>query len=550
MDRKTHSELHRLLSALLDGTLSPEQQSQLGDLLQQDAAARDLYLAYFQMHADLSLRGGSPLPVVNKEPGQPGPAATTPAGEPLSRTATPRSRLRRRLFWGGLGLAGVAAALWLVLTLGQRPPQRRPVASHPPEPQDSTVAVLLQAPGAVWEQTGLPTWAGAPLYPGRLKLKSGLAHIEFYSGAMIILQGPAELQLISRTEAHCASGKLRAVVPPQAQGFTITSPKLDLVDRGTEFGLEVSASGKTEVHVFQGQVDLYNPGANRTAAPARELKTGGGVRVAGPGFDSIPLNPGAFVTPKELIARSDEATRVRQKEWLRVSDVLKKDPSLVVYYTFDNERPWERVLRDHAAKQQAPPHDGAVVGCIWGNGRWPGKQGLEFKRVSDRVRFRVTDEFESLTLMAWVRIDGLPNRNNSLMMTDGWEPGECHWQIGDNGTLILGIQGNPKGRGAHYHAVNAVTPERFGQWLHLAVVYDRDGEKVTHYLDGHPVAQQPIQFDIPLRISDAQLGNWNLATHRNNTPIRFLSGCMDEFLLFGRALSDEEIERHYTSGRP
>ena len=36
--------------------------------------------------------------------------------------------------------------------------------------------------------------------PGLLRLKSGLAHIEFYCGATVILEGPAEFHLRSRTE--------------------------------------------------------------------------------------------------------------------------------------------------------------------------------------------------------------------------------------------------------------------------------------------------------------------------------------------------------------
>ena len=47
-------------------------------------------------------------------------------------------------------------------------------------------------------------------------LKSGHAQIEFYSGARVILEGPAEFELISRTEAFCKRGKLRNVIrwPP------------------------------------------------------------------------------------------------------------------------------------------------------------------------------------------------------------------------------------------------------------------------------------------------------------------------------------------------
>src|SRR5262249_2257437 len=168
----------------------------------------------------------------------------------------------------------------------------------------------------------------------------------------------------------------------------------------------------------------------------------------------------------------------------------------------------------------------------------------------DRVRLHVPGEFESVTLMTWVRVDGLPNINNSLLMADGWPPGSLHWQIGANGTLILGVQSSPRGNAAHYHAREVLTPDRFGQWFHLAVVYDRDAGQVTHSLDGRPAAQVPVKFDVPLRLGDVQLGNWNLATHRNPSPIRFLSGCMDEFLLFTRALDEKEVERLYQAGRP
>jgi hypothetical protein len=175
---------------------------------------------------------------------------------------------------------------------------------------------------------------------------------------------------------------------------------------------------------------------------------------------------------------------------------------------------------------------------------------LEFRRVSDRVRLHVPGEFESLTLAVWVRVDALPNLNNALLMADGWDEGAVHWQIGEGGKLVLGIQGRGREGNAHYHALGVFTPERFGQWVHLAVAYDQAGGRVTHYVDGRPVAQSPTRFDIPLRVGDAELGNWNIATHRDKHPIRHFSGCMDEFVLFARALSDAEVERLYSQGRP
>src|SRR5262249_51039678 len=244
-----------------------------------------------------------------------------------------------------------------------------------------------------------------------------------------------------------------------------------------------------------------------------------------------------------------------QAQWEVDRRALGEDPSLLVYYPFQTDQAWSRALRDEGGGK-ARPLDGAIVGCTWGSGRWPGKRGLELKRVSDRVRLHVPGKFNAITLAAWVRPDALPNQNNSLMMADGWDPGGLHWQIGIDGTIILAVKappdldGGPYQRGAHYRAVGALTPERFGRWVHLAVVYDPVAETVTHYVDGKPAAEQPILFDTPLRIGDAELGNWNVARYRNKTPVRNFNGCIDEVMLFNRPLSADEVSRLYTQGRP
>jgi hypothetical protein len=433
---------------------------------------------------------------------------------------------------------------------GPRPRVRPALTDEVSEAVDDTVAVLLHAPEAKWDKNGAPPRVGAPLAPGWLRLRSGYAHLEFYSGALVILQGPAELKLVSRTEAYCARGKVRVTIPPQAQGFTVGSPKLDLVDRGTEFGLEVRAGGKTEVHVIRGEVELYDPGARRTGPARQALTTGQGVRLDGAGAARrIESDPAAFPTAQDLAARSREDTRRRQQNWLAASADLRRDPSLVVYYPFQAEEPWSRTLLDQAAGRQRP-HDGAIVGCSWVTGRWPGKQGLEFKRVSDRVRLHVPGEFDTLTLMAWVRVDALPNRYSSLMMTDGWDEGAPHWHIRQDGKISLGVKAQGPTHAAHYFTSEVFSPERVGQWTHLAVVYDRDGRQVTHYVDGRPVKRAPLKVDIPLRIGDAEIGNWNTAARSDKYPVRHLSGVMDEFLLFARALGGEEIKRLYTQGRP
>jgi hypothetical protein len=141
-------------------------------------------------------------------------------------------------------------------------------------------------------------------------------------------------------------------------------------------------------------------------------------------------------------------------------------------------------------------------------------------------------------------------------MADGWETGAIHWQIGVDGTIILGVkaprelEGGPMNRGAHYRAYNVFTPERLGRWVHLTLVYDSAAERVAHYVDGKLVADYETEFHVPLKIGDAEVGNWNAATFRNKHPVRNFNGCIDEFMLFSRALTQVEVERLHTQGRP
>jgi hypothetical protein len=532
------SELCGLLDMLCEETITAEQMRRLEEILHQHPEAEAYYVQYLSQYADLARHFTAAAQIRS-------PAVTEKASEPPA----PRKRRSRRtwLLAGALALTGVAAALLMALLLPLHSKQTPPNAGT--EAVDGSVAVLLQVQDAVWDKSDLPMRPGTPLSPGWLHLKSGVAHIEFYSGATVILQGPADFQLIGRNEAYCSRGSLRATVPSQAQGFTISSPKLDLVDRGTEFGLRIGADDRTEVHVFRGKVDLYDS-PQRIAGAHRELTSGKGIRFDGPGkMSMIQTDPAAFETAEGLASRANALMRRRQQEWEKTCNELRRDPTLKVCYTFRQQESWNRTLPDLAPGRH-PAQDGAIVGCTWTAGRWPGKEALEFKRVSNRVRLNIPGDFDSLTLLAWVRLDSLPNLNNSLMMSDGWSVGAPHWQIGDDGKLILGVRGSSKGKGAHYHAEGVITPEMFGQWLHMAVVYDRDAGKVTHYLNGQTVAEVPIEFDIPLHIGDAELGNWNIATHRNNSPIRFLNGCMDEFLMFSRALDADEIARLYEQGRP
>ena len=89
-----------------------------------------------------------------------------------------------------------------------------------------------------------------------IRLESGIAQVEFSSGAQLALQGPAELRVDSDMECFLQSGKLTVLAPPEATRFTVKSPTGNVIDLGTEFGVVVDANGHMDVHVLDGEVEL------------------------------------------------------------------------------------------------------------------------------------------------------------------------------------------------------------------------------------------------------------------------------------------------------
>jgi hypothetical protein len=174
-------------------------------------------------------------------------------------------------------------------------------------------------------------------------------------------------------------------------------------------------------------------------------------------------------------------------------------------------------------------------------GRWPEKRALEFRNVSDRVRLSVAGETKALTMAVWMRVNGLDRSLNSIFMSEGWGDRKVHWQITREGHIRLGVAGSAGKGHADYDSPVFFTPERFGRWMHLAVVFDPTAKEVRHYANGALLARLPLKDASPLKLGIAELGNWNDRRTRS-VAIRHLSGAMDEFALWDRVLGEAEIK--------
>ncbi|MFO1486708.1 MAG: LamG-like jellyroll fold domain-containing protein [Verrucomicrobiaceae bacterium] len=491
-----------LIQHYLEGTLTDAEAEELHTLLQNEPQLGSKLLQHFEM--DAMLRATKPLAV---------------PGKVIQPALVPR---RRFTFATVTTVAAMAACItlmgaWLAMTWLQ----------SDEEDTTASVAVLTRGVNLEWESAAIAP--GTPLSPGLLKLKSGIAQIEFYQGARVLIEGPAELQLISSGEATCTRGKLSANVPPQAKGFRINTPKGTIVDLGTEFGLDVS-DASVEVHVFKGEVELH-----KAAESMKSLKEGQAMAFAAES-QMLPANLSNFASLSDLDSRTALSDRTQLERWRIASDKLNADPALKLHFDFQDDDT-ARSLRNHTSLGE----DGSIVGAAWTTGRWPGKGALEFRNISDRVRLSAPAEVKALTMAMWVRINGLDRYFNSLFMSESWGERRVHWQIVRDGRIRLGIAGGPGQRHQDCDTEVFFTPERFGRWTHLAVTFDPQAKEVRHYANGTLLAKIPLKDTSPLKPGIAELGNWN-DRRTTGVAIRHLSGTMDEFALWDRVLSEAEIK--------
>ena len=180
----------------------------------------------------------------------------------------------------------------------------------------------------------------------------------------------------------------------------------------------------------------------------------------------------------------------------------------------------------------------------------------------------------SVTVAYWLKnvpaTDGEPEFHFSLPSKDYWHESAMFLLVEKGGT-------NPDNSSAsgmactfavqdhwvEFRGVNKLPNVLNGNWHHLAFVYDQTTSKVTAYVDGAAVAYTgsgniltdggnplgPIKF--PANVTNFVLGGWNKhvsgAGGAQDSWIHAYSGSMDQFRLYGKALSASEISALYNS---
>jgi hypothetical protein len=285
-----YSKVHALAVGLLEGTLGPQEQRELETLLIENQAARRAYIDYVQETACLRWLCVEEFPhVVQLASHRPG----------RSPAANPRRRIAAIVFGGGLACVLIAlAANWRFSGNESDTNVRQAVASagpvvgaekvtktvNPPialsskvNPVDRQAVATITGLGAVRWQTASDArqMLSRCAIGDRLRLKEGAAVLTFDAGAQVTVFGPADFVITSATSINCRRGRVTTLVNHRGKGFSIETPQAKVVDLGTQFGLQISEKGETEVVVFQGSIDLsYSPRADADDASGRRMQQG------------------------------------------------------------------------------------------------------------------------------------------------------------------------------------------------------------------------------------------------------------------------------------
>ncbi|GAB5517147.1 LamG-like jellyroll fold domain-containing protein [Rhodopirellula baltica] len=541
----------KLVYQAIDQTISPEDFDRLQDLLETSEEARLAYLNAVNTCESLHEIAATPV------------ATTTESTTTLPLNRWPSVFAFRSLMIAATALFVVGGlAYWLGR---QRLNSPRIVdvvelESAASESQIAGHATLRRAVDVEWTDSSKPAKVGEVLPNGRFQFDSGVAEIDFFCGATLIVEGPANLDLESDWSVRVNQGRLRATVPPAALGFSVKTAESEVIDLGTEFTMDVS-SDMARVEVVDGEIMLRGGGLD-----GQHLHTGERRTLHGSPSDQAIED---MITATDLHHRDESAMTQRFQRWKGSMLSLQNDDRLIALFATSELE--GRTIRNGATADGT--QDGLLVGPVEVvDGRFgAASRGINFDRPGSRVRTRIDGDFQAFTFACWVKIDSLDQRYNALFMGDGYENGEPHWQIRDDGRLMFSVMVDDSQSVSFYnkrdqrvvkdaglHRVYITEPfweiANSGQWFHLAAVYDPASQRVQQFVNGNRISDEAIdpKYRIDtLRIGPAEIGNWGQPFRE--TPwfaVRNLDGSIDELTIYNAALTATEIDSLYDSGKP
>jgi Concanavalin A-like lectin/glucanases superfamily len=199
-------------------------------------------------------------------------------------------------------------------------------------------------------------------------------------------------------------------------------------------------------------------------------------------------------------------------------------------------------------------------------------QGVKGLAAKDKgIKYTSANDFaasSSVSVAYWVKhapqTDGEPEFHFSLPSKDFWHESAMFLLVeksgpnNDNSTPTqMACTFALQDHWVEFRGVNRLPNVLDGNWHHLAFVYDETTSKVTAYVDGAAVPYTGSGNNIGLgalkfkNVSNLVVGGWNKHASGVSGPqdgwIHAYSGAMDQFRLYGKALTAAEVQALFNS---
>jgi len=277
-----YQHLSDLLMLVLDGSAREEHYIQLNEMLRQSKANRRIYMEFMTTYVGLNYFEGdfiegdrnafdfdmnvwqemleqektAPKIVFSKE---------KPQRELIQKVIpVPREKYKMTKF-NKFTLTACAAMILFFVYLH----------FAPQKPYSVGVVTLTDSINAKWANVEGEEMVNGTTIANNgqsLVLSEGYAEFLFHNQAKVTIQGPVEFQILAEDQIKLIYGRCYAIVPREAIGFTVKTPSSQIVDLGTEFGVDCDLQSNTSLHVIKGKTVLIAGGKSNKASV--EVKAG------------------------------------------------------------------------------------------------------------------------------------------------------------------------------------------------------------------------------------------------------------------------------------
>ncbi|USI27434.1 LamG-like jellyroll fold domain-containing protein [Alteromonas macleodii] len=367
---------------------------------------------------------------------------------------------------------------------------------------------------------------------GELHLSEGYSELTLENGVVLVLEAPVSLTLNSPDRVTVSQGRLVARVPKNAIGFRIDTPSAEIVDLGTEFGVDVSQSGDSQVHVLEGEIKAR---ADRSQSFQHVKKDEALAFNLADKIEQIANQPKAFMR----VLPGNSAVRPNFLHW----SFDERESQLFA------SRGRGMSAKSYPAKDESEFEPVMQINGVFGNaialngeGNW---LSTEYPGVAnDNPR----------TVSFWVKVPQDFSIDNAYgIVSWGLQQNYASWQISPNPELSNGEIGRLR-IGTYNAQVVGSTDLRDGKWHHVAVVlYGGESSNIsTHvllFVDGKlektqnkSIAKVNTQLNHPDSRPLSVGRNIGYHPHADHETQDYFKGAIDELYIFEAALTQAQIQ--------